>query len=59
VYIGDLLELECIWPSEVLKDSRDNDDISWAKVNDDMENNVENLGSVIKYVVFLSSASLG
>lgn len=48
VYIGDTLELECIWTSEV-KDEYN--DISWAKVNDDMENNVDNQGPRIKYII--------
>lgn len=46
VYIGDILELECIWTSDT--SSSDYSEITWAKVNDDMENNVENLGSFIK-----------
>jgi hypothetical protein len=46
VYIGDVLELECIWTDDA--SASDYSEITWAKVNDDMENNVENLGSVIK-----------
>ncbi|XP_060879809.1 basement membrane-specific heparan sulfate proteoglycan core protein isoform X8 [Metopolophium dirhodum] len=46
VYIGDVLELECIWTDDA--SASEYSEITWAKVNDDMENNVENLGSVIK-----------
>lgn len=48
VYIGDTLELECIWTADDAKVSGEYNEITWAKVNDDMENNVENLGPVIK-----------
>lgn len=47
VYNGDVLELECIWTSET-RNSDDFSEITWAKVNDDMESNVENLGSLIR-----------
>lgn len=50
VYMGDLLELQCIWTSGV-NDSNEFSEISWAKVNDDMDNNVEYLKSTIKYVI--------
>lgn len=50
MYIGDVLELECIWTDGA--STSEYSEISWAKVNDDMENNVENLGSVIKFVVY-------
>ncbi|XP_050052982.1 basement membrane-specific heparan sulfate proteoglycan core protein-like isoform X1 [Aphis gossypii] len=48
VYIGDILELECIWTSDT--SSSEYSEITWAKVNDDMENNVENQGSFIKFI---------
>lgn len=47
VYIGDTFELECIWTSD---NSDELSELSWGKVNDDMENNVENQGSKIKCV---------
>lgn len=50
VYSGDIFELECIWTSE-LNNSNEFNEISWAKVNDDMEKNVENLGSIIRYCI--------
>lgn len=47
VYNGDSFELECIWTSDG-GESRDYAEITWAKVNDDMEKNVENLGRIIR-----------
>ncbi|XP_029344965.1 basement membrane-specific heparan sulfate proteoglycan core protein isoform X9 [Acyrthosiphon pisum] len=46
VYIGDVLELECIWTDGA--SASEYSEITWAKVNDDMESNVENLGSIIR-----------
>lgn len=50
MYIGDTLDLECIWADDASTIS-EYSEITWAKVNDDMANNVENLGSTIKCVI--------
>lgn len=50
VYIGDNLELECIWTSETKVSDDEQSEITWGKLNDDMDNNVQNLGPIIKYV---------
>lgn len=50
VYMGDSLELECISTSGA-NDTSEVNEISWAKINDDMENNVEYLKSILKYVI--------
>ncbi|XP_050533162.1 basement membrane-specific heparan sulfate proteoglycan core protein-like isoform X14 [Daktulosphaira vitifoliae] len=48
VHIGDTLNLECVSPNSV--PPREYSEITWAKVNDDMEQNVENMGSTIRIV---------
>lgn len=49
VYNGDVLELECIWNNGAQDSEIAYDEITWAKVNDMVEGNVEFLGPKLRY----------
>lgn len=51
VYNGDVLELDCIWNNGVQDSENAYDEISWAKVNDMVEGNVEFLGPKLRYLL--------